>query len=154
MMKSTAFLMMALSLAFMVFPTRTYAQTYKSTDVKGIWLNQDEDAKIEIYENGGKFFGKIVWLKTPIDPETNKPKVDKHNPDPSLRNRPTLGLEILKGFTFDGKEEWKDGTIYDPKSGKTYSCYMRLENKNKLKIRGFIGVSMLGRTTYWTRSSL
>lgn len=154
MMKSTAFLMMALSLALMVFPAGTYAQTYKSTDVKGIWLNQDEDAKIEIYENGGKFFGKIVWLKTPIDPETNKPKVDKHNPDPSLRNRPTLGLEILKGFSFDGKEEWKDGTIYDPKSGKTYSCYMRLENKNKLKIRGFIGVSMLGRTTYWTRSSL
>lgn len=153
-MKSTVFLMMALSLALMVLTPRTYAQTYKSTDVKGIWLNQDEDAKIEIYENGGKYFGKIVWLKTPIDPETNKPKVDKHNPDPALRNRPTLGLEILKGFTFDGKEEWKDGTIYDPKSGKTYSCYMRLENKNKLKIRGFIGVSMLGRTTYWTRSSL
>lgn len=80
--------------------------------------------------------------------------MDKHNPNPALRNRPTLGLEILKDFSFDGKDEWKDGTIYDPKSGKTYSCYIRMENKNKLKIRGFIGVSMLGRTTYWTRSSL
>ncbi|MGC8864838.1 MAG: DUF2147 domain-containing protein [Bacteroidales bacterium] len=153
-MKSTTFLMMTLGMALMILPTLTYAQTYKSIDINGIWLNQDEDAKIEIYENGKKFFGKIVWLKTPIDPETNKPKVDKHNPDPSMRNRPTLGLEILKGFTFDGKDEWKDGTIYDPKSGKTYSCYMRLESKNKLKIRGFIGVSMLGRTTYWTRSTL
>ena len=138
----------------MGFTKVAWSQTYKSIDVKGIWLNQDEDAKIEIFENGGKYYGKIVWLKTPIDPETNKPKVDKHNPNPALRNRPTLGLEILKDFSFDGKDEWKDGTIYDPKSGKTYSCYIRMENKNKLKIRGFIGVSMLGRTTYWTRSSL
>ncbi len=154
MMKKIAFAIMSLVLIMLAFPNNSQGQTYKSTDVKGIWLNQDEDAKIEIFENGGKYYGKIVWLKTPIDPETKKPKVDKNNPNPSLRNRPTLGLEILKDFTFDGKDEWKDGTIYDPKSGKTYSCYMRMENKNKLKIRGFIGVSMLGRTTYWTRSSL
>ena len=153
-MKKTAFALMSLVLMMLAFPVNSQGQTYKSTDIKGIWLNQDEDAKIEIFENGGKYYGKIVWLKTPIDPETQKPKVDKNNPNPSLRNRPTLGLEILKDFTFDGKDEWKDGTIYDPKSGKTYSCYMRMENKNKLKIRGFIGVSMLGRTTYWTRSSL
>lgn len=141
--------------AFLLIPfSDAMAQKAKRGDVAGIWLNQDKDAKIEISEKGGKFYGKIVWLKDPIDPETNKPKTDKHNPDPALKNRPTLGLEILKGFIFNGEDEWKDGQIYDPKSGKTYSCYIRFESKDKLKIRGFIGVSMLGRTTYWTRSSL
>ncbi|MDK2910784.1 MAG: hypothetical protein PWR20_2352 [Bacteroidales bacterium] len=153
-MKKGILVILTLALNLMGVTKVSWSQTYKSIDVKGIWLNQDKDAKIEIFENGGKYYGKIVWLKTPIDPETNKPKVDKHNPNPALRNRSTLGLEILKDFSFDGKDEWKDGTIYDPKSGKTYSCYIRMENRNKLKIRGFIGVSMLGRTTYWTRSSL
>jgi uncharacterized protein (DUF2147 family) len=152
--KKGILVILTLALNLMGVTKVSWSQTYKSIDVKGIWLNQDKDAKIEIFENGGKYYGKIVWLKTPIDPETNKPKVDKHNPNPALRNRSTLGLEILKDFSFDGKDEWKDGTIYDPKSGKTYSCYIRMENRNKLKIRGFIGVSMLGRTTYWTRSSL
>ena len=153
-MKKGILVILTLAINLMGFTKVAWSQTYKSIDVKGIWLNQDEDAKIEIFENGGKYYGKIVWLKTPIDPETNKPKVDKNNPNPALRSRPSLGLEILKDFSFNGKDEWKDGTIYDPKSGKTYSCYIRMENKNKLKIRGFIGVSMLGRTTYWTRSSL
>lgn len=153
-MKKGIVVFLTLAITLMGFTKISWSQTFKSIDVKGIWLNQDEDAKIEIFENGGKYYGKIVWLKTPIDPETNKPKIDKNNPNPALRSRPTLGLEILKDFSFDGKSEWKNGTIYDPKSGKTYSCYIRMESINKLKIRGFIGVSMLGRTTYWTRSFL
>jgi uncharacterized protein (DUF2147 family) len=62
---------------------------------------------------------------------------------------------VLKNFVFDGKDEWEDGTIYDPKNGKTYSCYIRYaEYPNLLKIRGYIGVSLLGRTTYWTKTIL
>jgi uncharacterized protein (DUF2147 family) len=60
---------------------------------------------------------------------------------------------LLKDFEFDGKDEWEDGKIYDPKNGKTYSCYIEFkdETKNLLKVRGYIGFSMIGRTTYWTR---
>ena len=123
----------------------------KESDVIGVWLNQDEDAHVEMFKRDGKIYGKIVWLKEPIDADTGKPKTDKNNPDPKLKSVPTLGLEILKGFSFDGKKEWSGGEIYDPKSGKTYSSYMAFESKDKLKIRGYIGVSLLGRTTYWTR---
>ncbi len=72
--------------------------------------------------------------------------------EPAEQNKPLIGLVNLKGFVFDGDDEWKDGKIYDPKNGKTYSCYMKFEDESKkrLKIRGFVGISLLGRTTYWT----
>lgn len=134
-----------------IIPTSTLQAQNKEGDVIGVWLNQDEDAHVEMFKRDGKIYGKIVWLKEPLDAETGKPKTDKNNPDPKLKSTPTLGLEILKGFSFDGKKEWSGGEIYDPKSGKTYSSYMTFENKDKLKIRGYIGVSLLGRTTYWKR---
>lgn len=139
-----------LSMMFVVPSVALQAQN-KESDVIGVWLNQDEDAHVEMFKRDGKIYGKIVWLKEPIDADTGKPKTDKNNPDPKLKSVPTLGLEILKGFSFDGKKEWSGGEIYDPKSGKTYSSYMAFESKDKLKIRGYIGVSLLGRTTYWTR---
>ncbi|PKP52239.1 MAG: DUF2147 domain-containing protein [Bacteroidetes bacterium HGW-Bacteroidetes-1] len=136
---------------FFVMPSMEVFSQQKADDVIGVWLNQDEDAHVEMFKRNGKVYGKIVWIKEPIDPDTGKAKTDKHNPDASLKSRPTLGLEILSGFTFDGKSEWTGGEIYDPKSGKTYSSYMAFDSKDKLKIRGYIGISLLGRTTYWTR---
>ncbi|OFY47656.1 MAG: SIGNAL peptide protein [Bacteroidetes bacterium GWF2_41_31] len=129
------------------------ASAQKASDVIGIWLNADGDAHIQVYQEGNKYFGKIVWMLTPNDPETGKPKTDNLNPDPALQSRPRMGLLLLKDFVFDD-DEWNEGTVYDPKSGKTYSCYMEFEdedNLNTLKIRGYIGVSLLGKTTYWTR---
>ncbi len=92
-------------------------------------------------------------MKEPIDAATGKPKLDVLNPDVSLQSRPKMGLVLLSNFVFD-EDEWTDGEIYDPKSGKTYSCYMEFEEENDLntlKIRGYIGVSLVGKTTYWTR---
>ncbi len=124
----------------------------KANDVVGVWLNEDQDAHVNIENINGEYFGKIVWLKEPIDEETGKPKLDDENPDAELQKRPVMGLALLSDFEFDD-DEWEDGTIYDPKSGKTYSCYMEFTDKSKdrLKVRGFIGISLLGRTTYWTR---
>ncbi len=138
---------------FMLPMTQLQAQDVKADDILGLWLNEDEDAHINIYKEGDKYFGKIVWIKIPLDPETGKPKLDKHNPDPALQSRPSMGLKLLSDFVFDD-DEWEDGEIYDPKSGKTYSCYMEFPDEddlNRLKIRGFIGVSLLGKTTYWTK---
>lgn len=131
-----------------------FAQDYKTDDILGYWLNEDQDGKVEIYKENGKYYGKLVWLKFPIDEETGKPKLDKHNPDDELKKRPSKGIILMNDFEYDGDGEWDDGEIYDPKSGKTYSCYMKLESMNKLKVRGFIGVSLIGRTTYWTRTEL
>ncbi|MCK9448703.1 MAG: DUF2147 domain-containing protein [Bacteroidales bacterium] len=132
-------------------PAMNLQAQHKSNDVIGLWLTEDKDAQVEIFQREGKFYGKITWLKEPIDEETGKPKTDKKNPDPKLRSLPTLGMEMLKGFSFDGKNEWSGGEIYDAGNGKTYRSYMSLEGKDKLKIRGYIGISLLGRNTYWTR---
>ena len=129
------------------------AQSFKADDVLGIWFNEEKDAKIEIYEEGGKYFGRIIWLEEPIDPETGKPKLDDENPDEELQKRPVMGLLLVKDFVFDGDDVWDDGEIYDPKSGNTYSCYMKFDSENTLKVRGYIGISWIGRTTYWTRTT-
>jgi len=130
--------------------TMTSAQSHHTDDIVGTWLNEEGTGQVEIFKVGGTYYGKIVWLKVTLDSITGKPRTDKENPDPAERNKPLLGLVNLKGFVFDGKNEWKDGSIYDPKNGKTYNCYMKFDTPERLKIRGYIGVSLLGRTTYWT----
>ncbi len=119
--------------------------------IVGKWLNEEKDAKVEIYKQGDKFFGKIVWLKDP-NREDGSAKLDDENPDVKLQSRPIKGLLMLTSFVFDGDDEWEDGEIYDPKSGKTYSCYMEFED-DLLKIKGYIGVKWVGRTTYWTSAN-
>lgn len=126
---------------------------WNSEDICGVWLNQHQDAKVKIYNSKGKYYGMIVWLKTPIDPETGKAKLDKHNPDKSLRTRPIQNLEILKDLKFDADDHiWTDGDVYDPKSGNTYSLTCKLKTKDIMELRGYMGVSLLGRTDIWTRS--
>lgn len=124
----------------------------KADDITGIWLTGGkEPAKIQIYKAGEKYFGKIIWLQNPT--ENGKPKVDINNPDKAKRSNPVIGLVILSGFKFDGDEEWKGGDIYDPESGKTYSSYMYLKDKTTLKVRGYAGISLFGRTETWTRTN-
>ena len=127
------------------------SQTYQPDQIIGTWLNEDKDAHIEIYKENNKYFGKIAWLKEPNETDTGLPKVDDENPDPALQTRLVMGLVILKDFIFNGEDEWNKGTIYDPKSGKTYSCYMTFVEGQVLKIRGYIGFSWIGRTNLWTR---
>ena len=133
----------------MVFTLPAFTQT--KDDILGKWNSSSGGAHIQIYKKGDRYFGKIAWLRKPND-EHGKPKVDMKNPDPELRNRPAVGLEILKNFTYAGNGVWDDGTIYDPKSGRTYSCKMTL-NGNTLDIRGYVGISMFGRTESWTRAN-
>ncbi|HOZ52036.1 MAG TPA: DUF2147 domain-containing protein [Chitinophagaceae bacterium] len=138
---------------FMLLATCFIAKAQNADDIIGNWKNGEGSGIIQIYKTtSGHYAGKIVWLKEPIDPETGKPKLDKRNPDESLRTVPTLGLINLKGFSFDQEDKnWVDGTIYDPKNGKEYSCKAELTSKNVLEVRGYIGVSLLGRTDTWTR---
>jgi uncharacterized protein (DUF2147 family) len=128
--------------------TKSFAQ--QADAIIGRWINPSGEGQIQIYKKGNQYFGKLAWLKVPNDETTGKPKTDIKNPNAALRSRPTLGLEILKDFTFDGDDTYENGTIYDPKSGKTYSCKMTLTD-GRLKIRGYIGISLLGRTEVWNR---
>lgn len=125
----------------------------KADDIVGYWLTHGKNpAKIQVYKAGTAYAGKIVWLKDVT--ENGQPKTDRKNPDAAKQNQPIVGLQILSGFVFDGDDEWENGKIYDPESGKTYRCYLSLKDKNTLKARGYIGVSLLGRTEIWTRTNL
>ena len=121
-------------------------------EIRAVWLNQDQDGHIEIAPCGDSLCGTIVWLKDPLDAQ-GRPELDDENPDPAKQNQPILGLQILEGFPLeaDRKGLWADGTIYDPNNGKTYSCQMSFKDPDTLKIRGYIGISLLGRTEIWTR---
>jgi uncharacterized protein (DUF2147 family) len=126
--------------------------------IKGIWLTENKRAKVEIYNCAGNaetLCGKIVWLLEPNDDKGN-PKIDQENPEESLKNRPLFGLEILKGFTpvEDSPGSWENGSIYDPKEGKTYRCTMDLQEDGTLEIRGYVGIPLFGKTQVWTRSNL
>jgi uncharacterized protein (DUF2147 family) len=117
--------------------------------ILGEWYTDGDESVVEIYKCEDAYCGKIVWLKEPLT-EKGEEKTDQNNPDESMQDRPIIGLNIVEGFRFDDDNEWKDGTIYDPNKGKTYSCKAELKG-DKLKIRGYIGISAFGRTTIWKR---
>jgi uncharacterized protein (DUF2147 family) len=129
--------------------------------VEGVWAtdpdNEDGQAHVEVFEKDGKYYGKLIWLEEPIYPDDDEggmagqTKVDRENPDESLRARPILGLEIMQDFEYVGDGKYKKGTIYAPDEGKTYKCKLTLDENGDLKVRGYIGVSLIGRTEVWTR---
>lgn len=125
------------------------AQKVHSDDIIGVWIAGENKAKVQIYRSGNKYYGKIIWLKEPL--KDGKPRVDAKNPDIKQRNTPVVGLIVLKDFVYDDGE-WLSGEIYDPSSGKEYSCKITMPNKNTLKVRGYIGISLLGRTEVWKRA--
>jgi uncharacterized protein (DUF2147 family) len=122
-----------------------------------VWFNGEKDAKIEIVKCAGKYCGKIIWLKEPNYPDSSKDgtpgtqKLDHNNPDAALKKTPIIGLSIVHDFSYAGENIWKDGKVYDPKNGKTYKGKMTLVSPAQLDLRGYIGISLLGRTTIWTR---
>ena len=110
----------------------------------GTYMTDKNDGMVEISKKGTKYFGKITWTKT-------QGKLDLNNPDAKQKGDVLAGKEILKNFEFNGKDLWQNGTIYDPKNGKTYSCKISRDEKGNLNVRGFIGVSLLGRTAFWVK---
>lgn len=134
-----------------IFSFVSQAQSDAGDKLLGVWEPSNGKARVKIDKISDKYFGKIVWLKEPNDPETNQPKVDKNNPDESMQKVPLKGYRMLKDFSFNGKDEWIDGTIYDPENGSSYSCVIKFKDDNTLDIRGFIGIKTFGRTDVWKR---
>ncbi|MCC5921288.1 MAG: DUF2147 domain-containing protein [Cyclobacteriaceae bacterium] len=121
--------------------------------IVGVWEPGHGKAKVKIDEIDGKFYGKIVWLKEPNDPDTGKAKTDKNNPDDSMHDVPLRGYRILKDFVYQGDGVWEEGTIYDPEAGTTYSCVIKMKDENTLDIRGFVGSKAFGRSDTWRKLS-
>ena len=124
-----------------------YAQSHS---VIGKWKTIDDKtgkakSVVEIYERSGKIYGKIVDI---IDAEKRKSLCTACSGEE--KNKPVMGLVIIKSLKKDGKE-YNDGKILDPTTGKLYKCFLALEGHDKLKVRGYIGVSLFGRTQIWNR---
>jgi uncharacterized protein (DUF2147 family) len=128
-----------------------FCQSTEADRLLGVWEPSNGKARVKIEKIGDKYYGKIVWLREPNDPNTGQPKVDKNNPDGNLRTAPLKGYRILKDFKFLGGNQWDSGSIYDPENGSTYKCIITMTDSNTLDIRGYIGVEALGRTDVWKR---
>ena len=146
----------AAALALLLCGARALAA--QPDDIVGVWFNEEQDAKIELARCGVKYCGTIVWLKEPLYPAGSDegtpgtPKADRNNPDPARRTAPIIGLRIVHDFVYAGDNVWEDGKVYDPDNGKTYSGKMTLVSHERLELRGYIGISLIGRTTTWTRA--
>jgi uncharacterized protein (DUF2147 family) len=118
----------------------------------GRWYAEGGAAQVEIRQCGAALCGRVVWLRAPLD-ENGCNLHDRYNPDPRLRNRPVIGLEVLRDLqgSADDDTTWSGGTIYDPASGNTYRCSLQLETENRLRLRGYLGIPLIGRTTTWIR---
>jgi len=124
--------------------------------ILGIWTTEMDESKVEIFKCGEKICGKIIWLKSPFytdsrEGEIGTPWIDRKNPNPKLRSRPILGLQLLEGFSAEEDNYWGSGTCYDPKSGNTYRGKIHLAAPDRLELRGYIGIPLFGRTSVWTR---
>ena len=125
-----------------------------SEDILGVWLNKEADAQIEVFKENDKYFGKIVWLKI-AKHENGDWMLDLKNPDEKLRSRRKLGMIVMQNLVWDNSDkEWNDGKIYDAREGDTYSLYAKTKGMDILNLRGYIGFSLFGKTTSWSRSIL
>jgi uncharacterized protein (DUF2147 family) len=113
--------------------------------ILGVWATENDEAHVEIYRRDGGYHGKFVWFKN--DPRDGG--LDVKNPEPELRKRKLLGSDFVLDFRFDGKK-WKKGRIYNPEDGKRYKADLELKD-GVLRVRGWIGIRILGRTVSWTR---
>jgi uncharacterized protein (DUF2147 family) len=144
-------------LLFFVFLISISASIFAQSadDITGFWWNDIKSSKIKIEKKDGKYIGTIVYI-IPEKYVNGAPEKDDKNPDVNLRSRSRLNLQILSGLVYNANDkEWANGSVYDPKNGKTYDCYVWLEGKDTLQLKGFIaGIRMLGRKSAWTRTTL
>jgi uncharacterized protein (DUF2147 family) len=134
----------SLIIAVAIITSTAFAQN-NADAIEGEWFSAKKDTKFLIFKQGNTYFGKILW-------GSGSQTKDVKNPDAQLQNRDIIGLVILKNFAFDGKSTWKNGSIYDPREGKTYACTITMKDYNQISVRGYVGISLFGRSETWTRA--
>ena len=132
---------------FMAAASMLAASAAAAKEITGLW--DTGESHVEIYACGDLVCGRIAALDEPLDEDGNA-KLDTNNPDPALRSRPIIGMDLIAGFSRAGKTKWEDGTIYDPRDGETYKCVIKLQRDGTLKVRGYVGIPLLGKTVVWS----
>lgn len=137
---------MAILFVFVSLLVSNPVDPVKSDQIVGKWMSDRKDLLVEVFKTNHGYAARILWFDVRGMP---LPKLDQYfdtlNPNPKLRTRPWIGLEVVSDLVFNGLNEWRNGTMYDPNSGKTYRSYIRLNSPHELKIRGYWGIELLGR---------
>jgi uncharacterized protein (DUF2147 family) len=128
------------------------AQSALAAEPTGNWLTQTGGSRIKIADCGGALCGTIVWLKEPNDPETGKPKTDKHNADAAKRIRPLLGVQIVLGMKPAGASKWT-GQVYNAEDGKTYSGNLTWSGGDSLQLQGCALGGLVCKSQTWTKTN-
>jgi len=128
------------------------AQNLPADKIIGVWFSEDSDVKLkfEIYRSEGKYFGKLLWASTMFEADGKTPKKDPKNPDKNLRNRSRQNIVNLRDLRYY-QGEYEGGTLYNPDDGRTYNVKAKLKSANELEFRGYVGISLLGRTRQFKR---
>ncbi len=148
-LKNTTALFVILVLAIANAPL--FSQNVLEKEITGYWFTPEKDCIAEIYLENDRLYGKLEWFKVEVD-ENGDPIKDEKNPNEKLRNKPLLKKVFLINFKRTEKpEKWKGGKIYNPNDGRSYKGEITHEGNDTLIVRGYIGISLLGKNSIWTR---
>lgn len=117
--------------------------------IVGSWESDEKDVRMDFFQDGGHYSARLLWGNRIVEADGKTSKKDQKNPDKALRSRDIVGVVSLTGLQWTG-QDYVDGRIYDPPSGKTYNCKVWIEG-DKLHLRGYMGLSLLGKTVTWHR---
>lgn len=119
--------------------------------ILGKWVSSEKNLVVQVYKSGDRFRGKITWYKD--DPAKAMDEwTDKHNPDPALRSRKILGMDVLRDLKYDPKDDvWEDGMIYEAKTGKEYNASAYIDKQGILRVKGYWHLKIFGKTMTFRR---
>jgi len=145
MTRAALTILAALALSVIGSPSR-------AADPTGLWWAEGGSAQVEVLPCDGALCARVVWLRFPLD-EFGCQLRDEENPDPTLRSREMIGIQLMEGLRAspDDANEWSGGHIYDPTSGRTYQAVVEFDELGRLRVRGYLGIRLLGRTAIWNR---
>jgi uncharacterized protein (DUF2147 family) len=124
-----------------------------AADPFGTWLTGDKKGKVKIVNCGGALCGNLVWVEEPMDPDTNKPKTDKHNTDASKQTRPLVGIPIVLSMKPSGTADRWDGQVYNAEDGNTYSGSFIMTSATSAQLKGCVMGGLICKTQIWARTN-
>jgi uncharacterized protein (DUF2147 family) len=142
-------------LTFITICFITKAQSQSPTEqILGRWMVAEKNLLVEVYRDGNDYKAKIIWFKNDDPTKRMEEWTDKHNPDPSQRDRKILGMNVVKDLEYDAKSKsWEHGKVYDAKSGKYWDASAYLTNDGLLKVTGYWHFKFIGRTMVFKKVS-
>ncbi len=141
---------MAVVFAVIAAPYLARASEPDPSGVLGNWMAESEKIAIELYRCEEYLCGKIIWVIKPYR-NNGEFKRDKRNPDPALRQRGYCGIEVVRGLRGKNDRVWRHGTLYYVKKGTTFDLDIALKDDDRLELRAYLGIRLLGKSETWNR---